>query len=54
VNASDHSGWLELPILDCRLPIADGHRKELPHHFFNRQSAIGNENPAALISRRRE
>ena len=21
-------------------PIADGHWKELPHHFFNRQSAI--------------
>jgi len=32
----------ELPIFDCRLPIADGHGKELPHHFFNRQSAISN------------
>jgi hypothetical protein len=31
-------------IADCRLPIADGHWKELPRHFFNRQSAIGNEN----------
>jgi hypothetical protein len=35
-------------IADFRLPIAppwraDGHWKELPHHFFNRQSAIGNE-----------
>ena len=35
-------GWRELPIFDCRLPIADGHGKELPHHFFNRQSAISN------------
>jgi hypothetical protein len=35
-------GWLELPIFDFRLPIADGHWKELPHHFFNRQSAIVN------------
>jgi hypothetical protein len=34
-----------LPIVDCRLPIADGHSKELPQHFFNRQSAISNENP---------
>jgi hypothetical protein len=25
-------------IADFRLPIADGHWKELPHHFFNRQS----------------
>ena len=25
------------------LPIADGHWNELPHHFFNRQSAIGNQ-----------
>ena len=38
-------------IADFRLPIADGHWKELPHHFFNRQSAIspprrGNENLA--------
>jgi hypothetical protein len=33
-----------LPIFDCRLPITDGHCKKLPHHFFNRQSAIGNEN----------
>jgi hypothetical protein len=31
-------------IADFRLPIADGHWKELPHDFFNRQSAIGNEN----------
>jgi hypothetical protein len=34
-------------IADFRLPIAppwrdDGHWKELPHHFFNRQSAISN------------
>jgi len=34
-----------LSIADLRLPIApprwaDGHWKELPHHFFNRQSAI--------------
>jgi hypothetical protein len=39
-------------IAHFRLPIADGHRKELPHHFFNRpaaagQSAIGND--AAFI-----
>jgi hypothetical protein len=27
-------------IADFRLPIAGGHWKELPHHFFNRQSAI--------------
>jgi hypothetical protein len=43
-------------IADFRLPIAPpwrahGHWKELPHHFFNRQSAIspprrGNENLA--------
>jgi amidase len=33
---------LSLPIFDCRLPIADAHWKELPHHFFNRQSAISN------------
>jgi hypothetical protein len=31
-------------IADFRLPIAYGHWKELPNHFFNRQSAIGNEN----------
>jgi hypothetical protein len=35
-------------IADFRLPIAppwraDGHWKELPHHFFNRQSAISNQ-----------
>ncbi|MGB7590335.1 MAG: hypothetical protein WCD04_02950 [Terriglobia bacterium] len=24
-------------------PIADGHWKELPHHFFNRQSSIANQ-----------
>ena len=35
-------GWLELPIVDCRLSIADAHWKELQHHFFNRQSAISN------------
>jgi hypothetical protein len=29
-------------IADFRLPIAYAHWKELPHHFFNRQSAIGN------------
>jgi hypothetical protein len=29
-------------IADFRLPIAAGHGKELPHHFFNRQSAISN------------
>jgi hypothetical protein len=29
-------------IADFRLPIADGHWKELPHHFFNRQSAVSN------------
>jgi hypothetical protein len=29
-------------IADFRLPIADGHWKELPHHFFNRQSATSN------------
>jgi hypothetical protein len=33
-------------IADCRLSLADGHWKELPHHFFNRQSAIGYENLA--------
>jgi len=31
-------------IADFRLPIPDGRWKELPHHFFNRQSAISNEN----------
>jgi hypothetical protein len=31
-------------IVDFRFRIADGHWKELPQHFFNRQSAIGNEN----------
>jgi hypothetical protein len=25
---------------------ADGHWKELPHHFFNRQSSIGNQQSA--------
>jgi len=35
-----------LLIADIRLPIADGQRRKLPHHFFNRQSAIGNENLA--------
>jgi len=39
-------GWREMPIFDCRLPIADGHGKELPHHFFNRQSAISNRQSA--------
>jgi hypothetical protein len=29
-------------IADFRLPIADGHWEELPHQFFNRQSAIVN------------
>jgi hypothetical protein len=29
-------------IADLRLPIADGHWKELPYHFFDRQSAISN------------
>jgi hypothetical protein len=33
---------LELSIADCRLSIADGHWDNLPHHFFNHQSAIGN------------
>jgi len=33
-------GWLELPIFPPWR--ADGHWKELPHHFFNRQSAISN------------
>jgi hypothetical protein len=38
-----------LPIFDWRLPIlppwlADGPWKEVPRHFFNRQSPIGNEN----------
>jgi hypothetical protein len=33
-------GWLELLIVDCRFSIADGHWEELPHHFFNRQSAM--------------
>jgi hypothetical protein len=33
---------LRLPISDLRLPITDGHWKEVPHHFFNRQSAISN------------
>jgi hypothetical protein len=50
-------GWCEARQRDgwnCRFSIAppwraDGHWKELPHHFFNRQSAIspprrGNEN----------
>jgi hypothetical protein len=37
---------------DFRLPIfppwrADGHWKELPHHFFNRQSAIVNRQSTA-------
>jgi hypothetical protein len=27
---------------DFRLTIADGQQKELPHRFFNRQSAISN------------
>jgi hypothetical protein len=30
-------------IADCRLPIADGHWKELPQHFFNRQPGISNQ-----------
>jgi hypothetical protein len=29
-------------IADFRLPITHGHCKELPHRFFNRQSAISN------------
>ena len=33
---------LELPIFDCRLLIDRG--RKLPHDFFNRQSAIGNQN----------
>ena len=42
-------GWRELPIVPPWR--ADAHWKELPHHFFNRQSAIspprrGNENLA--------
>jgi len=40
-------GW------NCRFSIADGHWKELPHHFFNRQSAIGNENLVFGCGRRR-
>jgi hypothetical protein len=36
------SAMMELRIFDCRLSIADGHWKELPHHFLNRQSAISN------------
>jgi hypothetical protein len=34
------------------LPIADGHWKELPHHFFNRQSAIVNLQSPILWRRR--
>jgi hypothetical protein len=30
-------------VADFRLMISDGHWNELPHHFFNRQSAIGND-----------
>jgi hypothetical protein len=30
------------------LLIADGERKELPRHFFNRQSAISNQQSAML------
>ena len=33
--------FLELPIVDCRLPIAGGHWKEVPHYFFNRQAVHG-------------
>ncbi|MGD0007578.1 MAG: hypothetical protein ABSE93_03410 [Terriglobia bacterium] len=36
-----------MAIADFRLGIADGHWKELPHHFFNRQSAISNRQSAA-------
>jgi hypothetical protein len=36
------AGWVELPIADCRLPVAHGQRKELPRYYFNRESAISN------------
>jgi len=31
VNAIDHSGIADFPAAAGRLPIADGHWKELPH-----------------------
>jgi hypothetical protein len=37
---------LALPIFDCRLPIPDGHWKELARHSFNRQSTIVNRQSA--------
>jgi hypothetical protein len=43
-------GLLELPISDCRFSIADERWKELPHHFFNRQSAIVNRLLKPLFS----
>jgi hypothetical protein len=39
-------------IVDCRFSIADGHWKELPHHFFNRQSSIDNRQLEPGLPRR--
>jgi hypothetical protein len=43
--------WLELPIFDWRFSIADGHWKELPHYFFNRQSAMKIWSLVAVVPR---
>jgi hypothetical protein len=40
---------MELPIFDCRLPIADRQGEEFTHRSFNRQSAIDNGNESVAF-----